>query len=107
MVTCLKTLATTNAPLVLNTPHLREDDGESPGLFLPDAMATLLDRAKQAAERFMQGDRAQLNLLDVGKVAMDAAREMADSLDEGESVTVSTPGRAPVTLHGKPKLVKS
>lgn len=107
VVTCLKQLSSTNAPLVLNTPHLREADNDAVGHFLPARMVQLLEDAKVVAERFLLGERAQLSLIGVGEVALKAARDIRHSLDEGESVTVSLPGHAPVTLHGRPKPVQS
>jgi hypothetical protein len=65
VVTALKELERTTAPFVLNTPHLREDDGESAGTFLPDRMRALLDEAKEQAEAFCDGRRLQLELAGV------------------------------------------
>ena len=65
-ITGLKSLKTTNSPLVLNTPHLPEsaysgnpDDG-SP--CLPRAAAQLLYSVLEEAKRYLNGDRAQATL---------------------------------------------
>lgn len=65
VVTSLKDLKDTfNAPLVLNTPHLRqvvddEEDGRSG--FLTSELSSALAVARGAAERFLDGERAQVD----------------------------------------------
>lgn len=63
VVTCFKKLAETNAPLVLNTPHLREAGDEPEGLFMPSHWLKLIETAEKAAEQFVKGQREQLSLL--------------------------------------------
>lgn len=66
VVTSQRKLADTNAPLVINTPHLREPTKlgeEGPG-FLPDGVMDLVDYAERAAEDFVKGKRSQGNLFD-------------------------------------------
>jgi hypothetical protein len=53
VITCQKKLASTNGPLVVNTPHLREPvklGEEGPGFFL-DGMAEAIETANNAACR--------------------------------------------------------
>jgi hypothetical protein len=61
-VTCLKKLTQANAPLVVNTPHLREpvedrEFGETG--FFTDGMAEALLEAENQAEAYVGGKRAQ------------------------------------------------
>jgi hypothetical protein len=93
VVTCLKSLADTTAPLVINTPHLRElgDDGEG-GAFLPIDMQGLSDVVQAAAARYVLGHREQGNLFD-GLMESD-----------GASVTISAGGRS-VTIGRQPEPV--
>ncbi len=64
VVTCFKKLEETNAPLVLNTPHLREYvDGDPDGHYLPSVMLRRIKRAELAAEHYVDGTREQLSLL--------------------------------------------
>jgi hypothetical protein len=64
-ITALKSLKTANAPLVINTPHLPETpygDGDSPVLATStvDRLHTLM----LAAERYIDGERAQADLFE-------------------------------------------
>lgn len=65
VVTCLKNLAEFNAPLVLNTPHMREPDfdDENPGQ-MSDTVLQLLGRAQGAATRYVEGKREQGDLFE-------------------------------------------
>jgi len=66
VVTSQKKLAGTNAPLVLNTPHLREptsDKDEGTGFYSGD-LGDALTRLLGEAVRFIAGHRAQGNLFD-------------------------------------------
>lgn len=61
VVTCLRALpATFNAPLVLNTPHLRElgDEEFGPG-FADDDLVALVDALEKEADRYLKGERQQ------------------------------------------------
>lgn len=63
VVTCAKQLADANAPLILNTPHLRErNDEETTVGFLPDRWLDALSDVQSAAEAFLEGRRAQGDL---------------------------------------------
>lgn len=63
VVTCLKKLEQTNAPLVLNTPHMREDtDGTGGAGFMPGEWLGLIESAERAAEAYIEGKRAQKDL---------------------------------------------
>lgn len=63
VVTCQKQLPDANAPLVLNTPHLREPiEGETgPGFFIA-GWESALDTALGEAVKFVNGTRAQRDL---------------------------------------------
>lgn len=91
VITCLRPLSMTNAPLVINTPHLREADAEEEGNFLPTSILGLLDMVATQAERYVHGTRDQASLF-------DAAQEFVDSIPEGHSVTVSGGGGKSVTV---------
>lgn len=69
-ITSLKALKTTQSPLVINTPHLPEesysDDASAPVMHA--GMADRLDALRNAAERYIDGERAQGQLF-----AKDAA----------------------------------
>lgn len=64
VVTCFKKLPDTNAPLVLNTPHLRQYvDGDHPeGKYLPSAFERGIKKAEAAAQLYVNGTREQLTL---------------------------------------------
>ena len=62
VVTSLKYLPRTNAPMVLNTPHMREDDGESQGNCAPSDMVGLIEDLEREAVRYIKGHRAQGDL---------------------------------------------
>lgn len=65
VVTSLKDLKEAfNAPLVLNTPHLRavvEDEEDGRAGFMTSELAVALDHAKAAAEAFVNGEREQVD----------------------------------------------
>lgn len=65
VVTCLRTLPLCNAPLVINTPHLREpredaEDGRR-GFFV-EGMAEAIDEAQTQAAAYLKGKRAQTEM---------------------------------------------
>jgi len=63
VVTCLKELAATDAPLVLNTPHLMELDLDNPEqAAMPAEMEEAIEALCEAAERYVKGHRAQGDL---------------------------------------------
>lgn len=86
-VTALKSLKTSNAPLVLNTPHLPEssysgDDDGSP--VMPDGMFFRIHTLALEAERYLNGDRAQPSLFQEAP----ASASSVDAVDPiGEAVT--------------------
>lgn len=90
--TCRRALTIANAPLILNTPHLRErrdEEGESG--FLPDELLTLVGRMEGEAQLYLKGKRAQADLFDA----------LVPNADSGiESVTLSSGGKT-VTLNRK------
>lgn len=63
VVTCLRELEGTNAPLVINTPHLKEqvEDIEE-GSFITDTMLKALTRIHTAVQKYLDGDRMQTEL---------------------------------------------
>lgn len=66
-VTALKALKTANAPLVLNTPHLPSEsysgaEGD-PNPVMPAGMVSRLSTLLNEAVRYLNGDRAQGDLL--------------------------------------------
>ena len=59
-ITALKSLKTSNAPLVLNTPHLPEKPyGEGDGPTLDSSTVSRIDALVVEAERYLAGERAQ------------------------------------------------
>jgi hypothetical protein len=79
IVTCQKTIDDSDSPLILNTPLMANAD--------TGILGALLDSAEDAAENYRVGRRAQGDLFD---------------LPAGiESVTISTPGSAPVTIKNR------
>lgn len=66
-ITGLKELTTSYAPLVINTPHLPSADysGSNPDApLLPVEAINAIERLKIEAEKFIQGRRAQMTILD-------------------------------------------
>ena len=65
-ITALKALRTSNAPLVLNSPHLPEQaysgNPGDPNPILPAGVADRVRRLLAEAERYVAGDRAQGSL---------------------------------------------
>lgn len=60
VVTSLKTLGNFNAPLVLNTPHLPEENEHGPTM--PGDMREALDTLEELAIRFRNGQRLQADM---------------------------------------------
>jgi hypothetical protein len=73
IATCIKTLADTNGPLVLNTPLMRErmEDDPEGGKFMPDEWLKLLETAESEAKAYLDGSREQLDLLQPAGAATD------------------------------------
>jgi hypothetical protein len=63
VVTCAKALKSTNAPLILNTPHLREPVGpdDRGAGFMPDGWMELIFAIQEQAQKYDDGERAQTN----------------------------------------------
>ncbi len=90
--TCRRALGIANAPLIINTPHLREfmDDEQLKG-FIPDEMLSAMEQVEREAALYLKGKRAQADLFDA----------LVPSADSGiESVTLSSGGKS-VTLKRK------
>jgi hypothetical protein len=69
-ITALKALKTTQAPLVLNTPHLPEESySDTPCPVLDEQTVARLGVLIRAAERYVDGERAQGDLLAAAKPA--------------------------------------
>jgi hypothetical protein len=69
-ITALKKLKTSNAPLVINTPHLPEESYGEGDATSPTLDTSTIDRLHElalAAERYVNGERAQGELF-VGEV---------------------------------------
>lgn len=104
VVTCLKSVAGAQSPVVLNTPYLPETAADENSPTLPAALASAIEALCDEAERYLDGEREQLDLL---TLARETAEDLRDGLEEGESVTISSPGHESVTLHGRrPALVR-
>jgi len=74
VVTMQRDLDASNAPLVINMPHLREtlsSDDNPPQNAMPFELTVAIDRMADAAERFVNGHRGQGDLFtdDGGPVA--------------------------------------
>lgn len=84
--TCRRALGIANAPLIINTPHLREfmDDEQLKG-FLPDDMLAAMAAVEQEAALYLKGKRAQADLF-------DALVPPADSGIESVTLTRSDDG---------------
>lgn len=62
-ITALKKLKASDAPLVLNTPHLPEEPyGDSPSLTMTKEMALRISILCDEASRYVDGERAQPSL---------------------------------------------
>jgi len=64
-VTALKTLKSSNAPLVINTPHLPEEsysEGDDNAPVMPSGMAMRVAAVEAQARRYVDGERAQASL---------------------------------------------
>lgn len=74
VITSQKKLEAANAPLVLNTPHLREpvkdEEADRPGFF-PDEMEDAIAHAERAASEYLEGKRAQGDLFTKGETRTD------------------------------------
>lgn len=93
VVTALKKLAATQAPLVINTPHLPEVAEHGPTL--PAFALELLDEMERQANRYRDRERMQRDAF-----AGDAADAEADDFGKNVSkVTISTAGRS-VSMTG-------
>lgn len=64
-ITALKTLKSSNAPLVINTPHLPVEpysDGDDNAPTMPSGMADRIAAVEAEAQRYLDNDRAQVSL---------------------------------------------
>jgi hypothetical protein len=81
IITCRRALEKANAPLMFNTPHLREPTESSPlgtpGVFL-DYMDDAIAQAEKAAAAYVHGHREQLSIFEKG-----ADPELADDDETG------------------------
>lgn len=91
--TCRRALRIANAPLILNTPHLRErmdEEGESG--FLPDQLLLLIGRLETQAQLYLKGKRAQGDLFDALVPSADSGVESVTLSSGGQSVTLKRRG---------------
>lgn len=81
IVTAQKKLETSNSPLNLNTP-LRKSFHEDDSTSLDPRTETIVDRLIRECERYINGDRAtvQLNLLEPSDMTYEEALEQAKEL---------------------------
>jgi hypothetical protein len=83
VITCRKPLKGARAPLIFNTPHLREDlDLEGPGFMLRGMMDAIED-AERAAQAFVNGERAQGELFDREAVSRTFLDRLGEQLADG------------------------
>ena len=73
VITSQKKLAATNAPLVINTPHLREPmegdaNQDGPGFFIA-GMEEAIEELHTCARRYVDGEREQRDLFEEKKAA--------------------------------------
>lgn len=61
VITCLKEVSSFNAPLVINTPHVVEENEHGP--VMPTDLIRALDNLQEAAIRFKDGHRLQMDML--------------------------------------------
>lgn len=96
VLTCRKRCALAKSPLILNTPHLREpvkpEERDQAG-FMPGPWLLALRHAREEAQRFVDGARAQAELFD--------GDDDRAGPDAGDTITISAPGHQPVTLPAK------
>jgi hypothetical protein len=79
VITALKDLEATNAPAVINTPHLRaQEDDEEQGKFAPASLIELVGEVIERAKDYVGGKRAQLDMF-----ADEKKRKRGPALVEG------------------------
>jgi hypothetical protein len=82
-ITALKKLETSNAPLVLNTPHLPSEaygDGDVTSPVLEPSTVSRLVEVAEAALRFIDGERAQGNLFVAGSEVEAPAEQLQEAM---------------------------
>lgn len=95
-ITALKTLKSSNAPLVINTPHLPMEpysDGDEMAPTMPSGMATRLAAVEAEAQRYLEGQRAQASLFAGTKdelLDQAALHDAAARLGEGGACSISS-----------------
>lgn len=64
VVTCAKSLEATNAPLILNTPHMREPVGadDTGAGFMPAGWLDLILAIQEEAQKYDDGEREQAEM---------------------------------------------
>lgn len=92
--TCRRALDIANAPLIINTPHLREfmDDEQLKG-FIPDDMLRAVEQVEREAALYLKGKRAQGDLFDALVSPADSGIESVTLSTGGKSVTLKRKGR--------------
>lgn len=91
--TCRRALDVANAPLIVNTPHLREfmDDEQLKG-FIPDDMLRAMEQVERESELYLKGKRAQADLFDALVPSADSGIESVTLSSGGQSVTLKRKG---------------
>lgn len=88
VLTSLKSLSRTNAPAVLNTPHLREvyDSNEGGPGFADDELVAAIEGLERAATAYVNGERGTQTALPLGEPKPEpAAEQWLDSLATAEA----------------------
>lgn len=100
-ITAMKALKTANAPLVLNTPHIPSDayGPTAGGPILDPSTVTRLRTLADEAQKYVDGERAQADLFAEAAV-LDSVAALG-GIDGITSVTISTPGAAPVVIDSE------
>ena len=94
-IIAVKELEGLGSPLVLNVPAVYAPGGDVYGA---TPLGALVDRLEQEAELYLARNRAQLELGFGGDAAVEACRELNDSLKESGSTMTITSGDRTVTL---------
>lgn len=93
--TCRRPLDVANAPLIINTPHLREfRDDEALKGFMPDELYSAMEAVEKEAAHYLQGKRAQADLFDAVAPSADSGIEGVTLSSGGKSFTINRKGRA-------------
>jgi hypothetical protein len=109
VITATKALKGSNAPLLLNTPHLPEEaysgQASDPNPTMPLGMATRLKRLVEEAGAYVRGSRAQGSLFPAegrqtaSAEVLEAAARLGELSGPGGSCTITGPDGLSVELN--------